>query len=280
MNDELYTNDYNQGKRRRRTEQPISRLLPNMITMAGLCCGLSAVRFALTERWEFAVGFIIAAALLDGMDGRVARMLGATSVFGAQLDSLSDFLCFGVAPALVLYMWQLHEIRGIGWALDIGWAVVLYFSVCTALRLARFNTGLFDDSKEAWEKQFFVGVPSPAGGILSMLPLLLSLQFEGGYFVPPAVTACHVVLVGTLMASRIPTFAGKHIHIKHELIPQFMIGCTFLLVLFIIKPWLCLSMISMAYLVSIYFSVKRWRTLKRKSQQARQQPLVEDEVFD
>ena len=222
-------------KRRRLREQPISRLFPNMITIAGLCCGLSAVRFALLERWEPAVAFIIAAALIDGMDGRVARMLGATSLFGAQLDSLSDFLCFGVSPVLVLYMWQLHDIKG------YGWAVVLFFAVCTALRLARFNTALFDDNKEEWEKQFFTGVPSPAGGILCLLPLIVSLQFDQAYALPPAlVTACYLLLVGTLMASRIPTFAGKHIHIKHEYIPQFMIACSFLLVLFIIEPWLLL----------------------------------------
>ena len=125
-------------KRKRLREQPISRLFPNMITIAGMCCGLSSIRFAMLERWEISVTFIIAAAIIDGMDGRVARMLGATSTFGAQLDSLSDFVCFGVAPVMVMYMWQLHDVRG------IGWAAVLFFSVCAALRLARFNTGLFD----------------------------------------------------------------------------------------------------------------------------------------
>lgn len=246
-----------------RGEQPLSRLFPNMITIAGLCCGLSAVRFAMLGRWEMAVGFILAAALIDGMDGRVARMLGATSTFGAQLDSLSDFLCFGVSPALVLYMWQLHEVKA------IGWAVVLFFAVCTALRLARFNTALFDDSKEEWEKQFFTGVPAPAGGILCLLPLIASLQFEQNFSLPPAVSICYVLMIGALMASRIPTFAGKHIRIKHELIPQFMIACSFLLVLFIIEPWMSLMGISLIYLVSIYFSVRRWRILKAASLKAK-----------
>lgn len=246
-------------KRRRLRDLPVSRLFPNMITIAGLCCGLSSVRFAMAERWELAVAFILAAALIDGMDGRVARLLGATSTFGAQLDSLSDFLCFGVAPVLVLYMWQLHDIRG------LGWAVVLFFAVCTALRLARFNTALFDDSKEPWEKQFFVGVPSPAGGLLCLLPLIFSLQFDEGYVLPPTLAAVNVVLVGTLMASRIPTFAGKHIRIRHEYIPQFMIGCSFLLALFIIEPWTFISVLSLVYLVSILFSVRRWRQLKAQS---------------
>lgn len=245
--------------RRKLREQPISRLFPNMITLAGLCCGLSAIRFAMLGRWEIAVGFILAAAIIDGMDGRIARMLGATSVFGAQLDSLSDFLCFGVAPVLVLHIWQLHDIRG------LGWAVVLFFAVCTALRLARFNTALYDENKEPWESQFFVGVPSPAGGLLVLLPLIISLQFEGGLDLPPALTACHVVLVGSLMISRIPTFSGKRQRIKHETILPFMILCSAVLVFFIIEPWLLLALLSFAYLGSIYFSIRRWRQLKAES---------------
>jgi CDP-diacylglycerol--serine O-phosphatidyltransferase len=246
-------------KRTRLTEQPISRLFPNMITIAGMCCGLSAVRFAMISQYEFAVGFILAAAIIDGMDGRVARMLGATSVFGAQLDSLSDFLCFGVAPALVMYMWQLHDIRG------LGWAVTLFFAVCTSLRLARFNTGLFDDKKEEWENQFFTGVPSPAGGILCLLPLIVALQFEGLNMMPPALIACHVVCIGALMVSRIPTFSGKKQRIKHEIILPFMLICSAILVMFIIEPWLTLSIVSIAYLGSIYFSVRLWRKLKSAS---------------
>ena len=244
--------------RRRLREQPISRLFPNMVTIAGLCSGLTAIRFAMLGRFELAVVFIIAAAVIDGMDGRLARMLGATSLFGAQLDSLSDFVCFGVSPVLVLYLWQLQGIKG------IGWAVVLFFSVCTALRLARFNTGLFDEHKKPWESQFFTGVPSPAGGILCLLPLIISMEL-GNYDVPVWLTAAHVVLTGTLMASRIPTFAGKHIRVKHEYIPQFMIGGTLLLVLFTIEPWLFLSGLSLLYLASIPFSVWRWNTLKKES---------------
>jgi CDP-diacylglycerol--serine O-phosphatidyltransferase len=261
------------AKRTPLREQPISRLFPNMITIAGMCCGLSSIRFALAGRWEMAVAFIILAALIDGMDGRVARMLGATSTFGAQLDSLSDFLCFGVAPVLVLYLWQLHDIRA------FGWAVVLFFTVCTALRLARFNTGLFEEDKEPWEKQFFVGVPSPAGGILCLLPLILGLMAGMEYTLPPAVIACHVLLIGTLMASRIPTYAGKHIRIKHEHVPKFMIACSLLLVFFIIEPWLFLSLISMVYLVSIYFSTRRWKQLKARSE-AKKSPALSITEYD
>jgi CDP-diacylglycerol---serine O-phosphatidyltransferase len=249
--------------RRKLREQPLSRLFPNMITIAGMCCGLSAVRYAMLGRWEMAVGFILACALIDGMDGRIARMLGATSTFGAQLDSLSDFLCFGVAPALVLHIWILHDIRG------IGWAVVLFFSVCTALRLARFNTALFDDNKEPWEKQFFIGVPSPAGGILCLLPLIISLQADHSFVLPPAIIALHVVVIGTLMASRIPTFAGKHIRIKHEWILPFMISGSFMLVLFIIEPWLSIIVVGALYLISIPLSVRQWNRYKAQSAASR-----------
>lgn len=245
--------------RHRLREQSISRLFPNMITIAGMCCGLSAVRFAIIGRWEFAVGFILLAALIDGMDGRVARMLGATSTFGAQLDSLSDFICFGVAPALVMYMWQLHDIRG------LGWAVTLFFVVCAALRLARFNTALFEDDKEPWEQQFFTGVPTPSGGMLCLLPLIVTLQFAGDLSVPPAITACYVVCIGALMASRIPTFSGKRQRIKPEGILPFMIFSSVILVLFIIEPWLSLMILSLGYLVSIYFSARRWKRLKAES---------------
>jgi CDP-diacylglycerol--serine O-phosphatidyltransferase len=238
-------------RRRLRGEQPISRLFPNMITIAGMCCGLSSIRFAMLERWEMAVGFLLAAAIIDGMDGRVARMLGATSNFGAQLDSLSDFLCFGVAPALVMYMWALHDIQG------IGWAVVLFFSVCTALRLARFNTGLFEEKEAEWKKQFFIGVPSPAGGILCLLPLILSLQIHAQP--PHFLIMAHMIIVATLMASRIPTFSGKKIRIKTEYIPPFMIVGSLLLALFIIEPWWFLVVISIAYICTIPLSVKSWK---------------------
>lgn len=243
-------------KRRLLREQPISRIFPNMITIAGMCCGLSAIRFAMVDRWEMAVAFILAAALIDGMDGRVARMLGATSSFGAQLDSLSDFLCFGVAPALVVYMWQLHDIRG------IGWAVTLFFCVCTALRLARFNTALYDDKPQPWEKQFFIGVPSPAGGMLCLLPLIISLQLDHEWMPPKALIALHVVIIGALMASRIPTFSGKNIHLKHEQIAGFMLVCSLFLVMFIIEPWLFMAIMSFVYIASIFFSIRRWRVLK------------------
>jgi len=244
-------------------EQPISRLFPNMITLAGMCCGLSAIRFAMAERWELSVMFIIAAAIIDGMDGRIARMLGATSEFGAQLDSLSDFVCFGVAPGFVLYIWMASDIGQLGWMSRIGWAVSLFYIICTSLRLARFNTALTTKPKYPWAGQFFTGIPSPAGGILCLLPIIISLQMEGDIEIPPVVVGLHMLLVGSLMASRIPTFAGKNFRIKHEYILPLMIGAAFLIVLLIIEPWLMISLLSATYIISIYFSVRRYRRLVR-----------------
>jgi len=245
-------------------EQPISRVFPNMITLAGMCCGLSAIRFAMVGRWELSVTFIIAAAIIDGMDGRVARLLGATSEFGAQLDSLSDFVCFGVAPAFVLFIWMANDIGTVGWMNRGIWAVSLFYIICTSLRLARFNTGLSEEPKNAWAKQFFTGIPSPAGGILCLLPIIITLQMEGGITIPPAVVALHMVLVGALMASRIPTFAGKNFRIKHDYILPLMIGAGLLIVMLIIEPWLMISLLSLVYIVSIYFSVRRYKKLTRE----------------
>lgn len=238
-------------------EQPISRLFPNMITLAGMCCGLTAIRFAFAGRWELAVMLIITAALIDGMDGRIARMLGATSTFGAQLDSLSDFVCFGVAPAIVMYIWLLQDIRG------IGWAVSLFYIICTSLRLARFNTALVTGPKYPFSGQFFTGIPSPAGGILCLLPMIVFLMSDTTLRIHPALAIAHVGLIGALMASRIPTFAGKNIRIPHQHILPLMIAAGFFIVLFIIEPWLMISIVSLLYIVSIVFSVRRYRKLAR-----------------
>jgi len=246
-------------RRRLLREQPLSRLFPNLITIAGLCCGLSAVRFALAERWEFSVAFILAAAIIDGMDGRIARLLGATSLFGAQLDSLSDFVCFGVSPAIVMYLWQTHEVRG------LGWATVLFFAVCCALRLARFNTALTEGKEAPWQKQFFTGVPSPAGGILCLLPLMATLHLDMPVEIPPLLIVLYMLVIGGLMASRIPTFAAKHIHIKPELILPVTVLCVLLLALFFIEPWGTVCGLGVVYLCTIPFSYLRWRRLSRSA---------------
>src|SRR6188472_2839198 len=147
----------------------INRLIPNVLTLAALCSGLTAIRFGLQGQMKLAVIAIFVAAVLDALDGRVARRLGVTSRFGAELDSLSDFLCFGVAPSLVLYM---AALKGAG---ALGWVVTLMFPICSALRLARFNTGLLSDvPPPAWTSSYFTGVPAPAGALLALIPLMVS----------------------------------------------------------------------------------------------------------
>jgi len=248
-----------ENRKRLLREQPLSRLFPNLVTIAGLCCGLSAIRFAMDGKWEMAVAFIFAAAIIDGMDGRIARMLGATSVFGAQLDSLSDFVCFGVVPALVIYQWRLHEVKG------FGWAAVLFYIVCCALRLARFNTGLITGNQQPWQKRFFTGVPSPAGGILCLLPLVVSFQLEQSVRLSAPLVLLYVLIIGALMASRIPTFAAKDVRIKPELILPVTVAGALAVVLFIIEPWEATTLFGLVYLAAIPFSMWQYRKLSRAS---------------
>src|SRR5882724_12240578 len=178
----------------------INRLIPNVLTLAALCSGLTAIRFALHEQFPLAVVAIIVAAIFDALDGRVARRLGVTSRFGAELDSLSDFLCFGVTPALVLYMSSLKD------AGALGWVVTLMFPMCSALRLARFNTALDADTPPpAWTGAYFTGVPAPAGALLALIPLVVSFEIEAAWPRHPVVVGLALVFVGGLMVSRLPT---------------------------------------------------------------------------
>jgi CDP-diacylglycerol--serine O-phosphatidyltransferase len=160
-------------------DQSINRLIPNMLTVMALCAGLTSMLYALQARWEPAVIAIVAAGVLDGLDGRIARLLNGQSKFGAELDSLSDFISFGVAPALLLYIWQLSELKG------LGWAVTMAFAVCCALRLARFNTKLDNTDLPAWTSRFFVGVPAPAGAGLALIPVMATFELGPGYLDHP-----------------------------------------------------------------------------------------------
>jgi CDP-diacylglycerol---serine O-phosphatidyltransferase len=232
------------------------RVIPNAITITALCTGLSSIRFALIERWEFAVGLILLAAILDALDGRIARFLRADSHFGAELDSLSDFISFGVAPAVVLYLYSLHLWKGTGWAL------ALFFSTCMALRLARFNTNM-DIPKPEWAKPFSVGVPAPAGALLGLLPLMVSFALEENLQSYPFLFAISLLASGLLMISRIPTFLMKNVPIPHHFIrPILMMVAVFMAALFSI-PWWILSIGVVLYLFSIPLSLLSYRRKKR-----------------
>ena len=243
----------------------LARLLPNMITLGGLCCGLTGMRFAMLNRFDLAAMFIVIAAFIDGMDGRIARLLRATSNFGAQLDSLSDMICFGVAPAIIMYLWQLQGVRG------VGWAAALFFVVCAALRLARFNAALGNEPQEPWRKKFFTGVPAPAGALLAMLPLTVNLAFGEDLNVDhlpltPALVAGTLLIVGLLMSSRVPTLSLKGFKFAPEWALPIMLVLGFWVVCLVINPWETIAITSIGYLLIMPLIVLRFFWLARKSQ--------------
>ncbi|MBD0274136.1 MAG: phosphatidylcholine/phosphatidylserine synthase, partial [Acetobacteraceae bacterium] len=225
---------------RPRTSGPsFNRLIPNILTMLGLCAGLTAVRFAIEGRWEHAAVLIVVAGAIDGIDGRLARLLKGTSRFGAEFDSLSDFLCFGVAPALVLYLWTLQHVS-LG-ARGLGFAPCLLFAVCSALRLARFNAALGEappavpiagpPPKPAFAQSFFTGVPAPAGAGLALFPVFAALAFHewewdamAAAMRHPAVSGLLLVVVGALMVSTLPTWSFKNFKVPADYVMPLLLG--------------------------------------------------------
>jgi CDP-diacylglycerol--serine O-phosphatidyltransferase len=244
----------------------INRLIPNVLTLAALCSGLTAIRFGLQGQFPLAVIAIIVAAIFDALDGRVARRLGVTSRFGAELDSLSDFLCFGVAPALVLY---LAALKGAG---PLGWVVTLMFPICSALRLARFNTGLLSDvPPPAWTGQYFTGVPAPAGALLALIPLVVSFEAEAAWPRHPIVVGVVLVVVGGLMVSRLPTFSFKKGRIPRQWVLPALLIAALTMGVIASSPWIGLSLLGLIYLGLIPFS---WLAHHRQTRRDRQESSV------
>jgi CDP-diacylglycerol--serine O-phosphatidyltransferase len=232
-------------------------LLPNMVTLLALCSGLTAIRLGIEDKLDLAIYAVVFAALLDGIDGRVARLLKSTSRFGAELDSLTDFVNFGVAPAILLYTAFLYELR------SIGWIAALVFAIAAALRLARFNISLDDPAKPAWASHFFVGMPAPAGAITVLLPIYL--EFLGLPHLPGLALPVlgYALAIAFLMVSRVPTYSGKRVgrRVPREaVLPLFVVTVLFaaLLVSF---PWIVLTLGTLAYLAAIPFGVRRYREL-------------------
>jgi CDP-diacylglycerol--serine O-phosphatidyltransferase len=247
-----------------------NRLIPNLMTMLGLCAGLVSIRFALEGRFEAAAGAIVVAAFIDGLDGRLARLLRATSRFGAEFDSLSDFLCFGVAPALILYVWSLQE-----WG-AAGYAPCLLFAVCMALRLARFNAGLDGAPKPAYAAGFFTGVPAPAGAGLALLPLFAGLAAASDGYAAladlprhPAVVATILVAVAALLISTLPTWAFKNFKVPAEHVLPALLGTGALAVLLASAPWAALALVGLIYAGMLPFSVRSYRRLKAEAEAMR-----------
>lgn len=240
-------------------EYPLSRLLPNMLTMVSFFGGLTAVRFAMQERWDIAALAIVIASVFDILDGRVARMLGTTSKFGAELDSLADLTSFGVAPALVLYLWNLSSGGG-----AFGWTAALVFAACSALRLARFNTMLEDLTAPKWTKGYFTGVPAPAGAGLVLLPLFLFNEFGEAMRPAPALLAVWMILAGGLMVSRLPTLAMKGRRVPRVLVAPIMAAVCLLVAGLFTNTWVTLSVMSALYFVMIPVGWLSYRARAKK----------------
>ena len=250
----------------------INRMIPNVLTLLALAAGLSAIRFALDERWEHSVLAIVVAGILDGLDGRIARILKGASRFGAELDSLSDFLCFGVAPALTLYLWSLS---GAG---RIGWALVLLLCICCALRLARFNTDADEEARPAWTRSYFTGVPSPAGAGLALCPMVLWFQVDAELVRHPAFVGCFVLTTSLLLVSRVRTFTFKKLRIPQRWVLPAMLGIGLYLALLFSTPWVTLTLTLAAYVASIPFSIRRYE--QHRSRQAALAPSPEQSNGD
>jgi CDP-diacylglycerol--serine O-phosphatidyltransferase len=232
-------------------------LVPNVITLLAICAGLTAIRLSTEGRMELAVGAIVFAAILDGIDGRVARMIKGQSKFGAELDSLADFVNFGVAPGLILYFWQLHELH------DGGWIAAMVFAISGGLRLARFNASIDDPAKPPFAANYFTGMPAPAGAVTALLPVYLA--FLGVWKMPAMLTAFYTLLIAFLMVSRLPVFSGKTVRMR---VPPEMVLPVFVCVIFFIAlligyPWHILSAGSVLYLLGLPLGWKSYRDHKR-----------------
>jgi CDP-diacylglycerol--serine O-phosphatidyltransferase len=246
-------------RRNRLRDHSINRLIPNMLTLFALCAGLSSIRFAMDARWEFAVLAILFAAIFDALDGRIARLLDSTSKFGAELDSLSDFISFGVAPSVVLFIWGMGDLKSIGWALT------LLFSAGMALRLARFNTKLDNADLPAWHSRFFTGVPAPAAAGLVLLPLIAWLQFpEIALLRSPYVVGPVMLAVAGLAVSRIPTFSFKRLKISQALVLPTMVVVAVFTALAMAEPWATLLLVLVVYICSIPLAISSHRRLQQQ----------------
>jgi CDP-diacylglycerol--serine O-phosphatidyltransferase len=253
-------------RRRRFRPIPVRLLVPNFITLLAICAGLTAIRLSTEGHMELAVAAIVFAAVLDGIDGRVARMIKGQSKFGAELDSLADFVNFGVAPGLILYFWQLHELH------NGGWIAAMVYAISGGLRLARFNASIDDPNKPAFATNFFTGVPAPAGAIMVLLPVYLA--FLGVSTFPATLTALYTLLIAFLMVSRLPVFSGKTVRMRvpPEMVLPVFVSVVFFIALLIGYPWHILSAGSVLYLLSLPLGWKSYRDQARNAETA--QPVT------
>lgn len=250
------------GRKPRFRRVPFRLIAPNAVTLLALSSGLTSIRFSMEGRIDWAIAAIVVAAILDGLDGRVARLLRSTSRFGAELDSLADFVNFGVAPAILLYTWSLHELK------SLGWIAAILFAIATALRLARFNVMLDDTEKPKWQNMFFVGIPSPAGAIIVLLPVYLGqlgLLPDGAKGMEPAI-AGFVLALAFMVASRLPAFSGKGggIRVSRDLFFPVMIVTVLAAGLLVSYPYEMLSGVTILYLATVPIAWRVWHRHARR----------------
>lgn len=245
-------NDEARGPRLR--EIPMRMLIPNLITVLAICAGLTGIRLAFENRFELAVAMVLIAAFLDGIDGRVARLLKASSKFGAQMDSLADIVNFGVAPALVLYVFVLDQAR------SFGWIAAIVFVVAAALRLARFNVISEAPSKAAWEGSYFVGVPAPAGALLVLLPVYLGFLGVPIDKTTAFIFAAYTMAIGFLLVSRLPVYSGKGIGVKvrRDLVMPVILIAVVYVSLLMSFTWETLTLTALGYLATLPFGALAW----------------------
>ena len=241
------------------TEKKNARvILPNMLTLIGVCIGLTSIRFALDGRYEFAVIAIIFAAVIDGLDGRIARLIKGTSKVGKELDSLTDMISFGVAPAFIMYFWKLNILG------RLGWLICLIYVICVALRLARFNINSNQDP--SWRDNFFQGVPSPAGGILVLTPLIINITgfnyFKINYEI---IVPIFFIIISLLLISKFPTYSFKKIVIQRKTTIFLLFGIVLFFGLLLIYPFTVISISAIIYLVILPISFMHYKKIKKQN---------------
>ena len=242
------------------TEKKNARvILPNMLTLIGVCIGLTSIRFALDEKFEFAIVAIILAAVIDGLDGRIARLIKGTSKVGKELDSLTDMISFGVAPAFIMYFWKLNTLG------RFGWLVCLIYVICVALRLARFNVNSNQDP--SWKDNFFEGVPSPAGGILVLAPLIISMtDFNYIQFNYDIIVPTFFIITSLLLISKFPSYSFKKIVIQRKTTIFLLFGIVLFFGLLLIYPFNVISISIIIYLAVLPISFFHYQKLKKQNE--------------
>ena len=238
----------------RHSKIPVRMLVPNFFTLLSLCAGLTAIRMAIEQRYEMAIALVVIAAMLDGVDGRLARALKAQSKFGAELDSLADFVNFGVAPAVIVFIWGLTPLKG------FGWIAVLVFALAMGLRLARFNA-MIDVEKPKWQSNYFTGMPAPAGAITVLLPLYVDGLGLFDVQQWPVLVSLYVLAMAFLLVSTIPTFSGKLMgeRISREYVMPMFVGVAAVVALLVTYPYGTLTLLTLIYLACVPLSYRRFQ---------------------